>query len=206
MRLAATEGFAYEFLPSLIAGFQALRPGIVFQLDLCVQAEVARKVREGEADIGVTVSMTSEKGVDVALRHPAPVLAVVAPGHPLANRRQVSLAQALAYPLALPAPATTLRQLFDISCSRQGLHAEPVFTSSHLYPLFNYVAATHAVSFCGETALRQHLRNGEVCAIALRDREMNERHFEVQTLAGRHLPDAVQAFINHLREVLALEH
>lgn len=205
VRIAATEGFAYEFLPTLTAGFQSQRPGIVFQLDLCVHAEVTRRVREGEADIGVTVSLTSEKGLEVALRHPAPVLAVVAPGHPLAARRQVSLAQALAYPVALPAPASTLRQLLDISCSRQGLHCEPVFTSSHLYPLINYVAATQAVSFCGETALRQHLRNGEVYAIALRDREMNERHFEVQTLAGRHLPDAVQAFINHLREVLAKE-
>ncbi|HEX5739071.1 MAG TPA: LysR substrate-binding domain-containing protein, partial [Hydrogenophaga sp.] len=205
VRIAATEGFSYEFLPALIAGFQSQRPGIVFLLELCVQTEVARKVREGEADIGVTVSLASEKGLDVALRHPAPVLAVVAPDHPLAGRRQVSLSQALAYPLALPAPASTLRQLLDISCSRQGLHCEPVFTSSHLYPLINYVAATQAVSFCGETALRQHLKNGEVCAIPLRDREMNERHFEVQTLAGRHLPDAVQAFINHLREVLAKE-
>jgi len=205
VRIAATEGFAYEFLPALIARFQALRPGIVFQLDLCVQADVTRRVREGEADIGVTVSLTSEKGLDVALRYPSPVLAVVASNHPLAARRQVSLAQALAYPLALPAPASTLRQLLDISCSRQGLHCEPVFTSSHLYPLINYVAATQAVSFCGETALRQHLKHGEVCAIALRDREMNERHFEVHTLAGRHLPDAVQAFINHLRDVLAKE-
>jgi DNA-binding transcriptional LysR family regulator len=205
VRIAATEGFSYEFLPTLIAQFQTQRPGIEFALDQCVQSEVVRRVREGEADVGVTVSLTSERSLAMALRHPSPVLAVVAPGHPLARRRQVSLAQALVYPLALPAVGSTLRQLLELGCSRQGLHFAPVFTSTHLYPLVNYVAATQAVTFCGETALRQHLKNGTVCAIALRDREMNERHFEVQTLAGRHLPDAVRAFIHHLRDALAGE-
>ncbi len=101
---------------------------------------------------------------------------MVAPGHPLAGRRQVSLAQVAAYPLALPAHGSTLRQLLDISCSRQGLALEPVVTSDHLYPLIQYVAHTQAVTFCGKIALRQQLQAGSVVAIALRDREMNERH------------------------------
>ncbi len=205
VRLAATEGFTFEFLPTLIAGFQAQRPGIGFSLDMGLQGEVARRVREGEVDIGVTVGMASERSLSVELRHPSPVLAVMRPGHPLAARRQLSLAQALAYPLALPAPTSTLRQLLDISCSRQGLHIEAFFTSNHLYPLVNYAAQTDAVTFCGETALRQHLRQGLVHAVPLRDREMNERHFEVQTLAGRQLPDGARAFVTHLREALADE-
>lgn len=205
VRIAATEGFAYEFLPSLIAQFQAQRPGIVFLLDMCVPSEVVRRVREGEADIGVTVSLSSERGLEVELRHPAPVLAVMAAKHPLALKRQLSLTQVLAYPLALPAPASTLRQLLDISCSRQGLHLQPVVTSTHLYPLVNYVIGTQAITFCGETALHQHLASGALRAVPLRDREMNERHFEVQSLAGRHLPDAARAFINHLRDALSRE-
>jgi DNA-binding transcriptional LysR family regulator len=205
VRIAATEGYAYEFLPGLMAEFHARRPGIRFSLDMCAQADVARRVREGEADIGVTVSRTSEHGIAVQVRHPAPVLAVMAPSHPLAARRQLSLQQAVAYPLAMPAPASTLRQLLDISCSRQGLPVEPVVTSDHLYPLVSYVARTQAITFCGELALRQHLRAGTVVAVALRDREMNERHFEVQTLAGRQLPEAALAFIEHLRASLARE-
>jgi DNA-binding transcriptional LysR family regulator len=203
VRLAATEGFAYDFLPGLVAEFQQRRPGIRFSLDMCVQSEVVRRVRDGEADIGVTVSRTSEHGIAVQLRHSSPVLAVMAPSHPLATRRQLSLQVAMTYPLALPGKASTLRQLLEISCSRQGLRIDPVITSDHLYPLVSYVARTDALTFCGETALQHQLQAGSVVAIALRDREMNERHFEVQTLAGRHLPDAVTAFIEHLRETLA---
>ncbi len=200
VRLAATEGFAYDFLPGLVAEFQARSPGIRFSIDMCVQGEVARRVREGVVDIGVTVSLASERGLEI--RHPSPILAVVAPGHPLATKRQASLAQVVAFALALPARVSTLRQLLDISCSRQGLTLDAVVTSDHLYPLIQYVSRTQAVTFCGEIALRQHLKSGAVTAIALRDREMNERHFEVQTMAGRHLPDAARAFIAHLRETL----
>lgn len=204
VRVVATEGFAYEFLPAMAAAFQARWPGIRFSLDMCVQREVARRVREGHADIGVTVSLASERGLNVEIRHPAPVLAVCAPEHPLARRRQLSLAQVAAYPLALPAPASTLRQLIDISCSRQGLVLDPVFTGDHLYPLIHYAACTQAVTFCGELALRQQLRTRSVVAVPLRDREMTERHFEVQTMAGRHLPDAARAFIDLMRESLAV--
>lgn len=202
VRLASTDGFAYEFLPSLVARFQARRPGIRFSLDSCAQPEVVRRVREGEADIGVMVSTRSEPGLSVELRHPAPVMAVVAPAHPLARRRQLALAQVLEFPLAMPAPTSTLRQLLDISLSRQGLDSQVVFTSDHLYPLVHYVAATQAVTFCGQTALRPLLDAGTVRAVALRDREMSERHFEVHTMAGRQLPQAARAFVDHLRESL----
>lgn len=202
LRLVSTEGFGYEFLPTLVAQFEARCPGIRCALALCPQPEVVRRVREGEADIGVTVGMRSEHGLAVALRHPAPVLAVVAPGHALARRRQVSLAQVVNHPLALPAPESTLRRLLEVSCSRQGLPLEAQFTSDHLYPLVHYAAATQAVTFCGETALRLHLERGLVRAIPLADREMNERHFEVHTLAGRHLPEAARAFIEHVKQSL----
>jgi DNA-binding transcriptional LysR family regulator len=205
VRIAATEGFAYDFLPALVADFQAQSQGIRFTVDMCVQSEVARRVREGAADIGVTVSLASERGLNVEFRHPSPILAVMAPDHPLAARRQVSLSQVIAYPLALPAPASTLRQLLDISCTRQALALDPVVTSDHLYPLIQYVARTRAVTFCGEIALHQQLKAKTVAAVALRDREMNERHFEVQTMAGRHLPEAARAFISHLRETLRRE-
>lgn len=202
VRLVSTEGFAYEFIPTLVAGFQAGAPGIEFSLAMGTQPEVVRRVRDGEADIGIMVSTRSEHGLSVELRHPAPVMAVVAHDHPLAQRRHLSLAQLVEYPLALPDPTSTLRQLLDISLSRQGLPCHAAITSDHLYPLVHYVAATKAVTFCGETALRLHLESGTVRAIPLRDREMSERHFEVHTMAGRQLPPAVRAFIDHLRQKL----
>ncbi len=205
VRIAATEGFAYEFLPSMVLKFQKTWPGIHFALDMVAQAEVARRVRDGEVDIGVTVSLSSERGLTVEHRHPSPIMAVMAIDHPMAARRLLSLAQVTAYPLALPSKTSTLRQLLDISCSRQGLQCDAVITSNHLYPLINYVSECHAITFCGEAALRRRLVEGRITAVPLRDREMNERHFEVQTAAGRHLPEAVRTFVAFLREQIVEE-
>jgi DNA-binding transcriptional LysR family regulator len=140
--------------------------------------------------------------VAVQLRQPAPVLAVLAPDHPLAGQRQLSLAQVTAYPLALPARNTSLRFLLDIACGRQGLHYTAALESNQIDALAAYVSVSQGIAFYGELSVRTRLRNRSVVAIALRDREMNERSLEVQTMAGRKLPDAVEAFNRHLVEAL----
>ncbi|WP_231256046.1 LysR substrate-binding domain-containing protein, partial [Escherichia coli] len=80
-----TEGFVHDFLPAAIADFRQQYAGIRFTLDVCSQREVPARVRDGAADVGVTLSLTSHRDVRVELRMPAPVRAVVATDHPLAG-------------------------------------------------------------------------------------------------------------------------
>lgn len=205
VRVVCTEGFVHDLVPAAIAQFRKQYAGIRFTLDVCSQREVPVRVRDGAADIGITLSLTSHRDVRVELRMPAPVRAVVAADHPLASLQEVSLAQLMAYPLALPDADSTLRQLIDISCSRQQLLCEPVFSSRSVDALVAFAGAGGGVAFCGELAIRYRLRGKLVVAVPLRDREMNERHFEVQTLAGRVLPEAAKAFIASLRTQLQAE-
>lgn len=202
VRIASTEGFASEFIPNVIAEFQREYAGIRFGLDVRMQAEIPTLVRDGDVDVGFTLSTSSERGINVELRHPSPILAIMAKDHPLASRRQLALSQLIGYPMALPGAYSTLRQLFDISCSRQGLQCEPALLSNRLDAMISFAAAGGGVTLSGEAALRSRLKAKVVVAIPLRDREMNERHFEVQTMAGRTLPGACRAFLDHLREVL----
>jgi len=202
VRIASTEGFASEFIPNVIAEFQREYAGIRFGLDVRMQAEIPTLVRDGDVDVGFTLSTSSERGINVELRHPSPILAIMAKDHPLASRRQLALSQLIGYPMALPGAYSTLRQLFDISCSRQGLQCEPALLSNRLDAMISFAAVGGGVTLSGEAALRSRLKAKVVVAIPLRDREMNERHFEVQTMAGRTLPGACRAFLDHLREVL----
>ncbi len=195
VRIVSTEGYASEFVPAAIAAFRQDYAGIRFSLDVCSQQEIPQRIRDGSADIGITLSLTSQRDIRVELRVPAPVRAILAASHPLAGRRDLALAQLMAYPLALPSPDSTLRQLIDISCSRQQLHCEPAFTSRSIDALVGFASAGGGVAFCGELAIRNRLQWGGIVAVPLRDREMNERHFEVQTLAGRIMPEAAKAFI-----------
>jgi DNA-binding transcriptional LysR family regulator len=203
VRLASVEGIAHEFLPILAARFREDHTGIRFDLDVCPQGDVARRIRDGEADVGVTLSGLPEPEIEVELRHPAPVLAIMAPDHPLAGQRQVSLSQVIAYPLALPPKDSSLRQLLDTSCSRQDLRYQTVFSSNNLDSLVGFAAAGGgAISFYGELSVQGRLKAGTIAAVPLRDREMNERYIEIQTLAKRNLPPAARAFVEQLVQAI----
>ena len=204
VRIAATEGFAMEFMPTLISDFVTQHPGIQFHLGVYPPAECTRRILHGDADIGTTMSRTPESGIQVEHAQPSPVVAVMRPGHPLTRFKQINLSQLLAYPIALPEPDTTVRQLFDIACSRQRLNFEPVLTSNYISSLFGFLRHTQdGVTIAGEISIRYQVERGEVAWVGLRDRGLDLRNIEVQTLTGRTLSSAAQAFLKFLKERLS---
>jgi len=66
----------------------------------------------------------------------------------------------------------------DTSCSRQGLQYRIAMT------------------------IRTRLLAKTLVAVPLRDREMNERYLEVETLAGRALSDAAKSFVRFLIDAI----
>ncbi|WP_280191935.1 LysR family transcriptional regulator [Delftia sp. PS-11] len=199
VRIASSDAFASEFLPRLCAAFQRQHQGIVFEVSVLPTPAVPEAVRAGMADIGLCFSRAPEKGIAVACRIAAPLLALVAPGHALATARRVSLAQLVHHPLALTPANTTVRQLLDAACSRQGLMLAPVMESNHGKTLLNFAAQGGAVAVASEIAARDMVATGALVALAISDRGMDLRDIEVQTLAGRTLPHAAQSFLQLLQ-------
>jgi DNA-binding transcriptional LysR family regulator len=117
-------------------------------------------------------------------------------GHPLSRFKSVTLSQLRPYPLALPDPDTTLRQLFDLACSRQQLVFEPVLTSNYIQTLHNYLLEGDALSLTGEVTVRY--RKDVLTMVPIRDRALDGRYVEVQTLSGRTLPRIVEIFLDYL--------
>ncbi|MDH4416929.1 MAG: LysR substrate-binding domain-containing protein [Acidovorax sp.] len=202
VRLATSDAFANELVPRLCVEFQRTHTGIQFSVIALPTAQVPDAVRSGVADIGLCFSRSPHKDIEVAYRQTAPVLALVPPGHPLAGARSVTLAQMSAYPLALPPPETTVRQMIDIVCSRQGLQLSAVLISNHVKTVLNFVAHGGGLSVASEIAARHLVTAGAVVALPISDAGMDLRDLEVQTLAGRSLPVAVQAFMDLLKERL----
>lgn len=203
VRLASSDGCAIEFLPQVIAAFRRDYPGIVFHLDVGGPAEVTRRVRDGEVDIGMTFSRTTQTDIKVVHRSPAPVMAVMRIGHPLSRFESLSLSQLREFPLALPDTHTTIRQLFDIVASQQRLVFEPAIVSNYSESLHNLTTISDTVAIAAEVTIRHRAARGELAAVPIRDRGMHARHIEVQTLVGRTLPQVVQLFLNFLCAQLA---
>lgn len=196
IRVSASEGFGIDFLPRLIRSFQQKYPAIQFQVYVGPPATVSRQVRDGNADIGVTFSRLPEPDIKIVHQQPAPVLLLMRNGHPLSRFKSVTLSQLRPYPLALPDTDTTLRQLFDLACSRQQLVFEPVLTSNYIQTLHNYLLEGDALSLTGEVTVRY--RKDVLTMVPIRDRALDGRYVEVQTLSGRTLPRIVEIFLDYL--------
>jgi DNA-binding transcriptional LysR family regulator len=199
VRLATSDAFANELVPQLVVEFQRTHAGIDFSVSAMPTAQVPEAVRSGAADIGLCFSRAPHKDVAVAYRQSAPVLALVPPGHPLAQPGvRVSLAGMARYPLALPPAETTVRQMIDIACSRQGLQLAPVLISNHAKTVIRFVLQGGGITVASEIAVRHLVTKGAIVALPISDEGMDFRDVEVQTLAGRSLPVAAQAFLELL--------
>ncbi len=196
--LATTEGYAMEFLPHSITKYRQSFPGIHFQLDVYPPREVADAIRSGNADIGLTFSINPAADIRIIHLQPAPIMALVPIDHPLAKKKRISLRQLTAYPLALPYPDTTVRQLFDICTSQQQLTYDAALISNYMSAINQFTLSGAGVSLSGEISVRRLVATGAIKAIPISDRGMGIRNTEVQVLAGRTLPKAVNSFMEFL--------
>ncbi len=202
VRLVTSDAFANELVPRLCVDFQRQHQGVWFSVQVLPTAQVPEAVRQGDADIGLCFSRAPQKDIAVAYRQAAPVLALMPPGHVLAPLPSVTLAQLGQFPLALPPAETAIRQMMDIVCSRQGLQLDPVLVSNHARAVIHFVLNGGGLSVSSEVAVRELVAQGSIVARPISDPGMDLRDIEVQTLAGRHLPVAVEAFLSMLRDRL----
>ncbi|MQA96624.1 MAG: LysR family transcriptional regulator [Streptosporangiales bacterium] len=91
--LAAAHGIGHSFLPRVAADYRAVHPGVRFELHVTGPVAATQLVRDGAADVAVTFNIAIERGVRILHSVPAPLRAVVRPGHPLSGREGVTLAE-----------------------------------------------------------------------------------------------------------------
>lgn len=202
VRVAATEGFGIDLLPEAIQAFRARFPGIRFVLRIGSPAAVTRLVREGDADIGMTFVFAPEPGVRVQFDGRAPIMILMTPDHPLAQRETVALRELLAHPVALPERDTTARQLFDIACGLEGVAIEPVLSTNYMNALWTFAEVGGGVTVTGRMTVLSRIRRFRLVARPIASAAVAQRRWAVQTMLDRRLPDAVEAFLAHLRTAL----
>ncbi len=205
IKIACTQGFAAHFLPVAIAGFREAEPHCTFQLQVAPAEEVTRRVRDGEVDVGFNFSLSVTRDIQVLYRQPAPILALVAPDHPLLQFPQVTLQDFVGYSLALPGLNTTLRELLDIYCSRQGVSYHSVLESDNLDTLAEFAATGAGVTFGGELFVRHRLKSGQIKILHVPELKENDRSIEIQTRANQQLSPMMIRFICYISEVIAAD-
>ncbi|WP_109482800.1 LysR family transcriptional regulator [Paraburkholderia sp. C35] len=202
IRVASSEGVAPHFLPQVFAHFLKTYPSTHFQLDVSAPSVATQRVREGTADIAVCFSIAPEKEINVHYSQRAPIYALMRRDHPLAASESLSLQDLAAWPVAMDNQGVTIRQLFDIACSLEGLIFEPLFVSNYHAALQSFVRFTDAFTLTGYLTVRSRLDVDGLAAVPITNPALHQRTLQVQTMAGRTLPQAMQTFLDLLMQAI----
>lgn len=202
VRVACTEGFAVGFLPRVMAAFRAQHPSVQLQLQVVVPQEASALLLRGEVDLALKYSLAPDKGLQVLHSAVAPVYAVVVPEHPLARRRSVRVADVVAYPLLMGGSSITGRQLFDLSCTVQGLRYAPAVESNFSSALLPLLEGSDVV-LAGYLTAAHWVEDGRLMAVPFEEAQMQQRRLQVLGLEGRESSPLVRAFTATLVAAIA---
>lgn len=192
VRIACTEGFVAGLLPGVLGEFRTRHPEARLHLAVVTPDEAVAQVLRKEADLALAYRLAAPRGCTAHHDGPAPLVALMRPGHALARRRSVTVAEVAACPLLLNEPGTTSRMLFDLACSLRGLRCEPAVVASSLALLLPMVQADEVLMAGHLVAARLVAQHGLV-AVPFSRGELPPRRVQLLSLQGRSLPPLVQA-------------
>ncbi len=196
--ILSVEGYASDYLAPAIAQFQDLYPNISFALQITAASSVVSGIGSGEADIGLVFNLQPTDELRSVLHLDVPLLAVMAPSHPLAGRKSLALSQLAAQRLALPDPSFGMRRLIDLQSHMSKVRIAPSLETNSLAVLRGFARSGGGITLLSRMSIRSELAAGQLVGIPLDDTLLCQGGIDVCTLARRKLPVAAAAFLDHL--------
>lgn len=197
VRMACTDGFAAGFMAQAMADFRALHAPCSVHLQIDHPDAVSQRLLRGECDLALKFAVAPEPGLQVEHQQAAQIMAFVSPRHPLAARRTITPAQLVQHALALPEPGTTVRQMLDLCCSRQGLHYQEAFIGNYS-TLLALAEQGACVTLSALVSAAHAVRAGTVVGVAVDAPEFRQRSFQVLSLSGQSLRPMAALMRDHL--------
>ncbi|MEV7500190.1 LysR family transcriptional regulator [Streptomyces sp. NPDC093018] len=106
-----------------LAAFHRDHPGVELSLLEDNSDRLVEGVRAGTVDLAlVGAAAAAPEGLETLTLISERLVAAVPPGHPLAARPRVALAELVAHPIVCMPPGTGLRTVFDRACAARDLH------------------------------------------------------------------------------------
>ena len=198
LTIAGLPSVTAGLLPGLLASFSEAHPDIDLRIVDALSDSVVEAIETGRADIGFTAGTISAR-----LRlsfHPLlddDFVAVGAPDSPLAAERTYALAELAAMPFIAMETGTSVRELVDGACLRNGTVLSPRFEVAHLATAGALVAEGLGISILPTLTLPV-LPMDRLVQRPVRDFGAKRRIGLVRQ-SGRSLSPAAAAFLKHVQ-------
>jgi DNA-binding transcriptional LysR family regulator len=147
---------AFLDLPSLLASFHGLYPGIEVRLCQGSSSHLLEKVRSGRLDLAIVPLCDPPVGIATTMIACEALVAVCPPDHPLAGRENVPLSAFADEPFVDFEPAWGTRLLVDRGFNEAGIERRIAFEVSDLDTQLELVARGLGVALVPEVVAEEH--------------------------------------------------
>lgn len=144
--LALTPGLAGGAIPSIVADFLEHRPSVQIVLKTMSVELIANAVISGEADLGLGYYLLPNPGLRALMNFETHFGMVSSPGHALALRTTVRLADLVEHPLVLVDSGVKLRGVIDAAFARLSFTPKPHVETNSIHALIRLVAGSQRVT------------------------------------------------------------
>jgi DNA-binding transcriptional LysR family regulator len=195
LKLATVESLSVSLLPGMLQKFAEAYPGIEISISVAGSEAVTGLVREHAADIGITFNPSSLDGLVPVYTRDYKVGVIMAPDHPLARHKTLSLKDCAGYRIAWPSRGLSLRALLDRSPAARVLTQPPAFECDSLRLMATLARMGSCIAFQPTTGIEQDLADGTLKWLPLSDRKLPQDRLTIVCRSGHANRPATEAFL-----------
>ena len=200
IRIFANTTAVTEFLPEILAGFLAARPGVTVDLQERLSRDIVRGVLDGSTDLGIIAGPVAASGLQVLHFSTDRLVMAVPQGHPLAGQARVRLRDTLQFQhIGLP-EGTTLHAFLYERVEQMGEQLSLRIQVSSFEAICRMIEGGVGIGVIPQSAARRHSRTMKLATIELDEPwAIRERSLLVRDLEA--LPSCLRALIEELQRV-----
>jgi DNA-binding transcriptional LysR family regulator len=199
VRLAALESLLVQFIPETLTALAARHPHLSFSVTALGPADVAEELRSGRADIAISFVDRRHRDIEVAAECKAPLGAVVAPTHPLAGRRRLSLRDCAGYPAILVQDRMPLTPTLEAEFAARRTVIRGRVVSNSLEFMRAMLLAGVGVGFFTSLGFAREIARGDLVYVPLVESRLRKISVGVMTARRRPLAPAAELVLGEIR-------
>ncbi|SAL79415.1 LysR family transcriptional regulator [Caballeronia telluris] len=198
LAIGISEGFVEKLLATVLERFSLQFPDIFVELRGGATADVMSMVHNGEVDLGICVSGSSDPTIRARTFRAAPLCALVSPHHALAGERRVRFEQLAAHRLIFMTARFGVQLYLDSMIRAERLNLTPAYRCDLFSAAQAIAAAGLGVAFMSKDAAQYYVNAGKLVPLEIDHPIAREYGSQVIRRLGRRLSPAGEFVWLHL--------
>lgn len=203
VRIVSIPAPLVRILPRAIEATSRQHPHITFRVIDAAPKEHSEEMRARRPDIAILFIDRRHRGYDVAARIRMRIGVIMRPGHPLADRSEVTLTDCAAHPVCMLSDPWILNATAEAEFTHSGAQFKSVLLTNSLPMTKEVMLAGIGIGFFTPTGFVDELRSGDLIHVPLAEPDLSASEIGLLIRRDRHSSPAVQALAGCLIDEFA---